>query len=209
MKRKILVHPMLPTVIQAGIANLDGQLYTSLDACPSCGGDLSGYDTKQRYFVTLAEQGGDRDIFVIVKRFSCRACGLVSPAKAPFYPDTRIGAPVVDLCLTLSQVMSCSRAAKVINALGIVIDRGTVRNYVSRGFASPPSTDFFGFLLPVSIISLTMFTPGSFHPGPVIGAEPFVPTALPATGRAFPYIPPLEKRHERDEQEKEEKRPVK
>jgi hypothetical protein len=104
--------------------------------------------------------------------------------------------------------MSCSRAAKVINALGIVIDRGTVRNYVSRGFAAPPATDFFGFLLPVSIISLTMFTPGSFQPGPVIGAEPFVPMGSPATGRAFPYLPLLEKRHERDEQEKEEKRPV-
>ena len=28
---------MLPTVIQAGIATLDGQLYTSLDACPHVG----------------------------------------------------------------------------------------------------------------------------------------------------------------------------
>ena len=208
MKRKILVHPMLPTVIQAGIANLDGQLYTSLDACPSCGGDLAGYDTKQRYFVTLAEQGGDRDIFVNVRRFSCRVCRTVSPAKAPFYPDTRIGAPIVDLCMTLSQEMSCSRAAKVINALGIVIDRGTVRNYVSRGFAVPPATEFFGFLLPVSTISLTMFTPGSFQPGPIIGAESFVPDGRPATGRAFQYHTPLEEGDERDEQKKEEKRPV-
>jgi hypothetical protein len=208
MKRKFLVHPMLPTLIQAGIANLNGQLYTSLDACPSCGGDLAGYDTKQRFFITLAEPGGGRDIFVNVRRFSCRVCRTVSPAKAPFYPDTRIGAPIVDLCMTLSQEMSCSRAAKVINALGIVIDRGTVRNYVSRGFTASPATEFFGFLLPVSIISLTMFTPGSFQPGPVTGAESFVPAGRPATGRAFPDLPPPEKGHEWDEQEKEEKRPV-
>ena len=190
---------MLPTVIQAGIANLDGQSYTSLDACPSCGGDIAGYDTKKRFFITLAEPGVNRDIFVIVRRFSCRVCGLVSPANAPFYPDTRIGAQVVDLCVTLSQEMSCSRAARVINALGIVIDRGTVRNYSSRGFAVPPATEFFGFLLPVSIISLTMFTPGYFQPGAVVGAESFAPAGRPATGRAFPYSSPLEEGHERDE----------
>ncbi|MCX6701204.1 MAG: hypothetical protein NTV68_15025 [Methanomicrobiales archaeon] len=163
MKQKILIHPMLPTIIQAGIANLDGQFYTSLDACPSCGGDLAGYDTKKRFFASLHESGGHRDIFIFVNRFRCRTCGLVSPANAPFYPDTRIGSPVVDLCLTLSQEMSCSRAATVINALGIVIDRGTVRNYTSRGFSPPPATEFFGFLLPVSLISQTMFTPGSFQ----------------------------------------------
>jgi hypothetical protein len=209
MKRKILVHPMLPTVIQAGIASLDGQSYTSLDACPSCGGGIAGYDTKRRFFTTLHDPGGDRDIFVFVKRFRCRACGLVSPAEAPFYPDTRIGAPVVDLCVILSKEMNCSRAARVINALGIVIDRGTVRNNASRDFIPPPATEFFGFRLPVSIISLTMFTPGSFQPGPVIRTETLAPTRLPSAGRTFPHRPVLEERHERDEQEKEEKRPVK
>ena len=200
---------MLPTIIQAGIANLDGQSYTSFDSCPSCGGDIAGYDMKKRFFITLAEPGGSRDIVVFVKRFRCRTCGIVSQAEAPFYPDTRIGAPVVDLCVILSEEMSCSRAAKVINALGIVIDRGTVRNYVSRGFAKPPATEFFGFQLPVSIISLTMFTPGSFQPGPVVGAEALVSIGRPSTGRTFPHRPPLEERHERDEQEKEKKRPVK
>ncbi len=199
---------MLPTIIQAGIVNLEGRRYRTLDACPSCGSDLAGYDTKQRFFTSLHEPGGNRDIFVFVRRFRCRTCGQVSPANAPFYPDTRIGAPVVDLCVTLSKEMSCSRAARVINALGIVIDRGTVRNYVSRNFPAPPATEFFGFLLPVSIISLTMFTPGSFQPGPVTGAETFAPAGRPAAGRAFPYHPPLEEGHERDEQKKEEKRPV-
>jgi hypothetical protein len=192
MKRKILLHPMLPTLIQTGIANLDGQLYSSLDVCPSCGGDLVGYDTKKRFFATLHDPGGDRDIFVFVKRFRCRVCGLVSPANAPFYPDTRIGAPVVDLCVTLSQVMRCSRAATVINALGIVIDRGTVRNYYnSRAFSTPPGTEFFGFLLPTSIISLTMFIPGSFQPGPVAGTEPLIPASRPSTDRTFPQRPPF------------------
>lgn len=200
---------MLPTVIQAGITNLDGQLYTSLETCPCCGGELAGYDTKRRFFTTLHEPAGDREIFVFVKRFRCRTCGVVSPAEAPFYPDTRIGAPVVDLCVTLSNEMSCSRAARVINALGIVIDRGTVRNYVSRGFPEPPATEFFGFRLPVSVISLTMFTPGSFQPGSVVGTESLVSVGRPTTGRAFPHHPVVEERHERDEQEKEKKRPVK
>ena len=182
---------MLPTLIQAGIGNLNGHLYTSLDACPSCGGELTGYDTKQRYFITLAEPRGVRDIVVNVRRFQCRACGQVSPAKAPFYPDTRLGAPVVDLCVTLSGEMSCSRAAKVINALGLVIDRGTVRNYCSRGYPLPPSTEFFGFRLPVSVISLTMFTPGSFQPGAVTGTEPLTPAGHPSTGRTLPHRSPF------------------
>lgn len=199
---------MLPTLIQAGITNLEGHLYASLDTCPACGDEVSGYDTKRRFFTTLHEPGGDRDIFVFVKRFRCRACGLVSPAKAPFYPDTRAGAPVVDLCLTLSDEMNCSRAARVINALGIGIDRGSVRNYSSRSFVPPPATEFFGFRLPVSIISLTMFTPGSFQAGPVVGAETLAPAGGPSTGRAFPPGPLLHERHKRDEQEKEKKRPV-
>lgn len=200
---------MLPTVIQAGIASIDGQSFTSLDKCPSCSGDIIGYDTKQRFFITLAEPGGHRDIFVFVRRFRCRACGKVIPAKAPFYPGTRIGAPIVDLCVTLSQEMNCSRAAGMINALGVVIDRGTVRNYTTRNFPAPPATEFFGFRIPVSVISLTMFTPGSFQPGSIVGAKPFVSTSRPTTGRTFPHRPPLEERHERDEQEKEEKRPLK
>lgn len=199
---------MLPTVIQAGISGLDGQSYTTLNECPSCGSDIAGYDTRKRFFVTLHEQGGDRDIFVFVKRFRCRACGLVSPAKSPFYPDTRIGSPVVDLCLTLSKDMSYSRAARVINALGIVIDRGTVRNYSSRGFDLPRATEFFGFRLPVSIISLTMFTAGSFQTGPVMGTEPLVSTGRPSTGRTSPHRSRPEERHDRNKQEKEEERPV-
>ena len=199
---------MLPTLIQAGITNLDGHLYAALDTCPACRGEIAGYDTKRRFFTTLHEPGGGSDIFVSVKRFRCRACGLVSPAKAPFYPDTRIGAPVVDLCVTLSQEMNYSRAARVINSLGIVIDRGTVRNYASRGFAVPPSTEFFGFRLPVSIISLTMFTPGSFQAGPVVGAETLATGGGPSAGSTLPCFPPLEKRNERYKQEKEEKRPV-
>jgi hypothetical protein len=199
---------MLATVIQAAIANLDGQRYTMLDECPSCGGTLAGYDTKQRYFTTLHDPGGNRDINVFVRRFRCRECGMVSPAKSPFYPDTRIGAPVVDLCVTLSEEMAFSRAAVIINALGIVIDRGTVRNYAVRGFPATPATEFFGFRLPASIISLTMFTPGSFQPGPVKGTETFISAGLPSAGRASPQIPPLKERDKRDKQKEKEKRPV-
>jgi hypothetical protein len=207
MKHKILVHPMVTTVIQTGIANLDGSEYVSAECCPSCGGELAGYDKKRKYFASLQETGGVRDIHVVVKRFRCRSCGRLVSANSPFYPGTRIGAPVVDLCVTLSEEMSWSRAASVIHALGIVIDRGSVRNYVSAGFPPVESTEVFGFRLPVSILSLSMSNLGIVQPRPVIRAEPFIPGGFPPADRAPLHRSLFDKRHEGNKQKDEEKRP--
>ena len=198
---------MIAAVIQTGISNLEGHEYSAAGPCPSCGGDLVGYDKKRKYFASLYDHGSVRDIHVVVKRFRCRACGTMSVADAPFYPGTRLGAPVVDLCVTLAHEMPFCRAASVIHALGIAIDRGSVRNYVKKGFLPVPSTEVFGFRLPVSIISISMSTLGSFERGPVAGAEPFVPGRLPSAPRTPPHLPLFGKRDQRDDQEEEEKRP--
>ena len=207
MKKKILIHPMITTVIHTGISNLDGREYNQAGNCPTCGGELVGYDKKRKFFASLSDAGRIRDVHVVVKRFRCRSCGGLVSADSPFYPDTRIGAPIVDLCITLSQEMSWSMTAKVVRDLGIVIDRGSVRNYVKEGFAPVPSTEVFGFRLPVSILSLSTSSLGAFERCPVGGAEPFVPGRLPSAPRTPSHLPLFDKRDQRNKQEEEEKWP--
>jgi hypothetical protein len=147
---------MLTALVQAGILGLEGKEFASLDRCPSCGGEVTGYDVKERRFAVLADESGTRPVNVMVKRFSCRECGLVSSARAPFYPDTRMGSPIVDLCVILSKEMPASRVAGVVRDLSLVVDRGTVRNYSRRDFGVIPVTGIFGLSIPQSLMTLSL-----------------------------------------------------
>jgi hypothetical protein len=154
--RPVRVPPMLQTLVQAGFSAAEGREFSTRDACPLCGGDITGYDRKRRKFVTLLEGGSERDIYVYVRRFQCLRCGAVVPARAPFYPGTRIGSPVVDLCVVLSGSLTPGRTAAFLDALGIAIDRGTVRNLKERDFGEIQTTEMFGTVLPQSVVSLSL-----------------------------------------------------
>jgi hypothetical protein len=104
----------------------------------------------------MLDEGRQKDIMVYVRRFRCRQCGAVSPAKAPFYPGTRFGSPVVDLCIILSRSLPPGRTAAALRAFGILVDRGTVRNIRGKDFGEIPTTEMFGFLLPRSVVSLSL-----------------------------------------------------
>jgi hypothetical protein len=153
---QVKVPPMLQALVQSGFLAMEGKEFAVLESCPACGGELTGYDRKKRKFATLAEGERDRDIHVVVRRYQCRTCGTVSPAKAPFYPDTRIGSPVVDLCVVLSKGRTPGTTVAILRELGIIVDRGTVRNLSSRDFGDIAVTDMFGLILPRSVISLSM-----------------------------------------------------
>lgn len=154
--RPVRVPPMLQTLVQAGFAAVEGKEFSTLDACPHCGGEVSGYDRKMRKFVTLLEGGSERDIHVTVRRFRCTRCGAVVPARAPFYPGTRIGSPVVDLCIVLSRSRTPGKTAAFLRELGIAVDRATVRNLNERDFGEIPTTEMFGTVLPQSAVSLSL-----------------------------------------------------
>jgi len=151
------VPPMLAALVQTGVLSLDGKTFSGLDACRSCGSGLAGYDTKARRFAMVRDEDGrTREVTVWVKRFACRECGRISPARAPFYPGTRYGSPVVDLCVVLSRRETPGKAAALMEELGLVIDRATVRTYAARDFGTIPVTEIYGLALPSSIISLTV-----------------------------------------------------
>jgi hypothetical protein len=147
---------MLQALVQTAVLSVEGREFAELAACPSCGGTVGGYDWKDRKFATVIDDEGPRPIMVRVRRFRCRDCGRVSPARAPFYPDTRLGSPVVDLSVVLSRTMTPGRTVAFMKLLGIVVDRGTVRDLSCRDFPEIATTEIFGVVLPRSVISLSM-----------------------------------------------------
>lgn len=154
--KRVRVPPMLATLVQAGIAAVDGQVFSVPLPCPYCGGAGAGYDRRVRRFATLIEEAGNREIVVEVQRFRCRSCGRIQYARAPFYPGTRLGSPVVDLCVILGKAYPYHQASQVLRDLGLLVDPGTVRNHASRDFGPVPVTSLFGISLPQSVMSLAM-----------------------------------------------------
>ena len=142
--KSIRVPPMLTTIVQAGLLVCDGVSFNDCSGCPECGGRVSGYDTKKRSFAVIRENGRERNLIVTVKRFSCQSCGHIVNADEPFYPMTRIGSTVIDLCLTLADTMPANRVAAWLDMMDIIVDRTTCRKYVKKMAWAVPSSPLFG-----------------------------------------------------------------
>src|SRR5208337_94709 len=177
------IPPMLSTIVQAGLVAVDGVTFGEQVACPACGGPVSGYDTRKKVFAIIRENDRERTLRVTVKRFSCRSCGLICNADEPFYPGTRIGSPVVDLCLTLATMMPVNRTAAWLDAVDIIVDRTSCRQYVQKQVHIVPSTDLFGIRMPLSVISLSSVSSRAEKGSPVRGAEVLAACGFPSTHR--------------------------
>ena len=158
--KKRRIPPMLSDLVQTTLTSCDGVLFDECGACPHCGGELSGYDVKKKQFAIVMEGEQKKVIHVLVKRFLCHQCGQVCLADQPFYPDTRIGSPVVDLCVTLGETMPYSRVSSSLAEMGIIVDRWSVRNYVQKNNRTIPAADMFGVRIPLSIVSLSSLAIG-------------------------------------------------
>lgn len=165
------IPPFVTDIVQTALSSLDGLEFADGGTCPACGGTLSGYDRKTKKFAVLREPAGDRVITVRVKRFICRHCGALRYADEPFYPGTRIGSPVVDLFTALSAAMPPHKAARVIGALGIVVNRTTWRNYTLRHPGTVPVVDVFGVQLPLCIVRLSDIAIRSGESDPIRAAD--------------------------------------
>ena len=202
---QLRIPPLLVDIVQSSIFVFDRVVFDCRDACPACGGPVSGYDTRKKQFAVMDKEGRLCPVNVFVKRFSCRQCGIICFADEPFYPDTRNGSPVVDLCRTLSMTMPFHRTTTYLAQLGIIIDRGTVRNYARGLFPEIPTTDLFGVCLPLSVVSLSAITTAGER-SRVIGAEALAACGFPSAYRALPDRPGFsEQGDERKEEEQEEK----
>jgi hypothetical protein len=202
---RLRIPPLLKDIVLGGIMACDGIVFDSRNDCPLCGGRLSGYDTKKKQFAVLKESDNLRPVHVFVKRFTCRECHALCFADEPFYPETRIGSPIVDLCRALGATMPFNRVAVTLLHLGVVVDRGTVRNYVRGAFPTVSTTDLFGIHLPLSLLSLADLTTRFGEGSRIPGTEALAACGFPSAYRAAPdlRLPPEQRdqRYEKDDKE--------
>jgi hypothetical protein len=158
--KKPRILPMLSDLAQMSLTSFDGVLFDQCGACPHCGGELSGYDIKKKHFARVMIGERKKAVDVLVRRFRCRCCGQVCLADQPFYPDTRVGSPVVDLCITFGETMPYARVSSCLAEMGIIVDRWSVRNYVKQNRHTIPAMEMFGVRVPLSIVSLSGLAPG-------------------------------------------------
>ena len=153
MRMKYRILPILADLIPSTLSAYDGILFDALDCCPHCGGGIADYDIRTKQFAVITDGNTKKTIVVRVKRFQCKKCRAVVYAHQPFYPNTRIGSPVVDLCITFASMMPYARASGYLQRTGIVVDRWSIRNYVRREFAIV-TTEIYGTRLPNSVVNL-------------------------------------------------------
>jgi hypothetical protein len=193
---------MVMDIIQTALLACDGIEFSDQPSCPSCGGEVQGYDTRKKQFAVILENEEERVINVRVRRFYCKSCKTYCYADEPFYPDTRMGSPVIDLCKTFAATIPYCRTATHLSRLGIVIDRTSVRNYANRDFGEIKTADIFNMQLPFSIISLSSLAARAGERSGIEGAEILAACGFPSAHRAaLHFLPAGEKREQRHEEE--------
>ena len=154
----------------------------------------------------MLREGVPYPLHVLVKRFCCRQCGLISFADEPFYPGNPPRKSPLSTCAGHSRRPSLSTArVHSWHRWESVIDRGTVRNYARGSCPEIPTSDLFGVRIPLSVISLSSLTAG--EGGRIKGAEALAACGFPSAYRAAPDLPLFpEQRDEGDNEESDEER---
>lgn len=197
---KITIPPMVSEIIANGIEAVDGAIFTELDCCPDCGGDLRGHDYRRKKFATVIESGRPRNILVIVRRYRCISCGKLCYAHSPFYPDTRLGSPIVDFCVLNIRRYPYNHISRILEKMNIIVDRGTVRNYADLDPGLIPSVDVYGIMIPYSLLRLSERPFPGHQPRPVIRAENLIAGRFPSAHRTVPdRHRPSQKRNDRNQ----------
>nr|WP_320160450.1 hypothetical protein [uncultured Methanoregula sp.] len=165
------VPPMLTGIVHTALQVCDGTEYRVEGPCTFCGGTPSGYDVRTKRFAILCDEEGDHPVAVSLHRAYCRSCGRIILPDEPFYPGTRMGSPVVDLCRALAETMPCGRVATRLEQMGVRVDRWSVRSYTRKQIAPLPMVAVFGMMIPVSIISLSALAGSGGDTGPASGED--------------------------------------
>lgn len=171
MHRRLFISPIIGDLVYQAVTGVSGVSFTEVLPCPVCSGMPVSHDIKKRRFSTVFTPDGEEHIYVYIKRFHCRNCGLLCYAKAPFYEKSRFGSPIVDLCISLSRNHTFSQAADLMNRMGIVINRGTVRKTAQGHIHPVTSTDILGLELPDSILALSTLVTNADSSSPLRGED--------------------------------------
>jgi hypothetical protein len=182
--------PMLTGIVYTAIQVCNGTEYFVQGPCGSCGGTLSGYDTRKKRFAIIRDNEKNIAVEVIIHRAYCRSCGRIAVPEEPFYPATRAGSPVVDLCRTLADTMPYSQVATRLSQMGIIIDRGSVRSYCHAPVSPPQAIPAFGIKIPVSIVSLSSLAGTLGDTERLMGDDVLAACRYPSRNRPVPQTSP-------------------
>lgn len=185
------IPPLLADIVQAGISVCDGLTFTELAACPACGGSLSGYDIKKKQFAHVLADDTRKTLSVNVKRFQCRSCQRICYADEPFYPDTRIGSVIIDLCIALSLTVPVNRIPAYLAAMGIHVTRSSCRLYVQNNSSYYvrnnvhyiETNNLFGLHLPHSIFVLSGLAATTVEGEGIKGSDILAACSFPSAQR--------------------------
>jgi hypothetical protein len=196
------IPPLLADIVQTGISAVDGIIFTEHSQCPACGGSLTGYDTKRKQFAHLLTDNGPGTVYVDIKRFYCRNCHRFCLADNPFYPDTRIGSIIIDLCIALSMTMPVNRVPAYLATMGILVDRSSCRlyvqnnssYYVGNNLRYIETNNIFGIHLPRSVLLLSSLATRADEGSRIEDAEILAACGFPSAQRTamnhlFPHPP--------------------
>lgn len=194
------IHPLVANIVQSAVYAVGGVTFTRHSVCPVCGGPLSGYDTRRRQFARLIPENGPEAVYVDIRRYYCRTCRRLCLADNPFYPGTRLGSVIIDLCTALSMTMPVNRVPAYLAGMGILIDRSSCRLYVHHVSGTHVRINVryidmgnrTGIHLPLSVLSLSVLAANcdaESRPdeSDILAACDF-PSA-PRKGRNFPLPP--------------------
>lgn len=160
----IKIPSILSSVIISALTGINSMEFTNISECQHCKGPLKFHDIRAKRFATVIENGQKRNIIVRVHRYYCRDCGKLCYARAPFYPNIKFGSPVADLCMTLARDHPFNHTAKILQTIGVFVDRGTIRNF--SGLEIPPVSyaKIYGLPVPLSICYLSdLFSRGMWN----------------------------------------------
>jgi hypothetical protein len=158
------IHPILTGIIHTALRTCEGVRFHPGPVCSSCGSHMSGYDERKKRFAILLEDEISRPLHVIIQRSYCHNCGMIAVPEEPFYPGTRIGSPVVDLCRSLSATMPYSRVSTYLERMGVQVNRWSARHYSCTPLPEVPAVEVFGMQIPVSVVTLSSLS--ATVPGP-------------------------------------------
>ena len=151
----IKIPSLLSSVIISALTGIDTMEFTLITRCHYCKGPVKFHDIRAKRFATVIQNGQKRIITVRVHRYYCRDCGKLCYARAPFYPNLKFGSPVADLCMTLARDHPFNHTAKILQTIGVVVDRGTIRNFSGQEIPAVSYAKIYGLPIPLSICYLS------------------------------------------------------
>ena len=201
MKRPQVL-PIIADIVMSSISAVDGITFTKHSVCPACGGPLSGYDTKRKQYARIITSDGPKTLYVDIRRYCCRDCHRFCLADNPFYPDTRIGSVIVDLCIALSMTLPVNRVPAYLETMGILVDRSSCRLYVHHISGCYVRTNVryididprFGIHLPLSVLSLSSLAAVADEGHPLDESDVLSACGFPSVPRKAMNFPLPEKK---------------